>query len=126
MSRAGSMQDVTIAGRTFNVTADADVGRKLGGFENERQMNGNGTSRNIGTRAPWMLGGVTVECDDDNGDQEFLQDIADAGVDVPITGTYLNGDTYQGTGCVQGEISYSNSNGTASFELSGSGKLQKA
>ena len=72
-----------------------------------------------------MLSDITVSVDDDNGDQEFLQEISDAGADVPITVTMASGSIYQGDGVVTDELSFSTANATASMSLSGSGKLRK-
>jgi hypothetical protein len=65
----GSIESVSIKGRGFAVAADADASRKLGGFENENQMNGNGTTRTIKTRVGWMVSGLSLSLDDTMGDQ---------------------------------------------------------
>ena len=72
----GSIESVNLSGREFAVAADAEAQRKLGGFENEVQANGDGTARLIKTRVPLSLDGLTIEIDDDRGDQEFLQDFS--------------------------------------------------
>lgn len=120
---AGSMESVTIDGRSFAVTADADVSRKLGGFENAVEANGDGTARTVKTRMPWSLTGVVIEIDDTQADQEFLQNLQDSNNDVPVTGTYVSGVTYQGVGQIVGEVVFSNQSSSASLDLSGSGKL---
>ena len=120
---AGSMESITIDGRSFAVTADADVARKLGGFENAVEPNGDGTARTVKTRVPWSLAGVVIEIDDTQSDQEFLQNLQDSNRDVPVTGSYVNGTTYQGTGQIVGEVVFNNQSSTASLDLSGSGKL---
>jgi len=119
----GSAESVTLNGREFPVTADADITRKLGGFENELQANGNGTARNIKTRVLPAFTGVVVECDDSRGDHEFLQDIADGESLVPIAVTYASGVTYQGKGTIVGELSSTNQNATAGFDIMGEGKF---
>jgi hypothetical protein len=119
------METVSIAGREFPVAADADAQRKLGGFENELQANGNGTVRLIKTRVPWSITGLTIEIDDDAGDHEFLQDLADRKTFEVITFTYASGVTYQGTGQVTGEVQYGNQNTTATLSLGGPGKATK-
>lgn len=119
----GSIESVTLKGREFPATADADVTRKLGGYENELQPNGNGTARNIKTRVLPAFTGVTVECDDSRGDHEFLQDIADGEELVPVAVTYASGATYQGKGTIVGELGSSNQNATASFDIMGEGKF---
>jgi len=120
---AGSMESITIDGRSFAVTADADTARKLGGFENEVLSNGDGTARTVKTRVPWSLTGVVIEIDDTAGDQEFLQALQNSNRNVPITGTYVSGVTYQGTGQIVGEVVFNNQSSTASLDLSGSGEM---
>ena len=120
---AGSMESITIDGRSFAVTADADVARKLGGFENAVESNGDGTARTVKTRVPWSLAGVVIEIDDTQSDQEFLQNLQDSNRDAPVTGSYVSGTTYQGTGQIVGEVVFNNQSSTASLDLSGSGKL---
>jgi hypothetical protein len=119
----GSIERVSIRGRIFPVAADADGNRKLGGFENEVQANGNGTARLIKTRMTWLLDGLTLEIDDVRADQEFLQEIADGNDFVPITITLASGATWQGRGTVTGEIQMSTQNATAQVALGGPGKL---
>ncbi len=119
----GSIEKISIRGRIFPVAADAEVNRKLGGFENEIQANGNGTARKVMTAVPWLLDGVQVEIDDNRNDLEFLQEIADSLELVSIAITFANRRTYQGTGTVTGEIQASSQNTTATISLSGQGTL---
>src|SRR5262245_58964599 len=119
----GSIESVSIRGRLFPVAADADVSRKLGGFENEIQSNGDGSGRMVKTRVPWLLDGVQVEINDSRADAEFLQEIADSLETVPITVTLASGVTYQGNGTVSGEIGTSSQSTTATLSLSGTGSL---
>ena len=119
----GSLESITLAGRIFAATADAEVQRKLGGFENEVQANGDGTTRTVKTRVPWSLSGVVVESDDSRGDQEFLQELADGNENFAVSATYASGETYQGTGAVAGELQVSNQSASAAFDLMGPGKL---
>ncbi len=119
----GSIESITINGRNFSVSADTDGQRKLGGFENDVQSNGDGSTRTIKTRVPWSLDGIAMNVDDDNGDQEFLQDLADSNNEFPIAITFVAGEVYQGTGQLTGELTYSNSNATATVTLMGSQKL---
>ena len=121
----GPLETVAIAGREFRCTADADVSRKLGGFEGEYQANGDGSARRIMTPIMWMLGGMTVEVDDDNGDQEFLESVKNSQDDVDIVATFVSGANYAGRGNINGELSYSNNSAAASFDLSGPGELKK-
>jgi len=119
----GSIESVALDGRSFGVAADAEAQRKLGGFENEVMANGDGNARLIKTRVPMSLAGLTVEVDDDRGDHEFLQELANRKDFWPIAITYASGKTYQGRGQISGELQTSSQNATAAFDLSGPGIL---
>lgn len=123
MSVGGSIESVTFDGRTYAVAADAEVNRKLGGFENEVQSNGDGTARMIKTRVPLALDGLVLDIDDDQGDHEFLQELQDRNSFFPTTVTYASGKVYQGTAQIVGETQYSNQGTTATVSLMGEGKL---
>jgi hypothetical protein len=125
MAVGGSIESVTLDGREFPVAADAEAQRKLGGFENEVQANGNGTARLIKTRVPLGIDGLTVEVDDDRGDQEFIQDLANRNDFFPVAITYASGNTYQGTAQIVGENPASSQNATQAISLMGPGILTK-
>jgi len=121
----GSIESITMDGREFAVAADAESQRKLGGFENEVQANGNGTARIIKTRVPISLDGLTVEVDDDRGDHEFLQTLSNRNDFFPIAITYASGNVYQGSAIISGELQVSSQSATASVSLMGPGVLTK-
>lgn len=125
MAVGGSIESVTLDGREFPVAADAEAQRKLGGFENEVQANGNGTGRLIKTRVPLSIDGLTVEVDDDRGDQEFIQGLANGNDFFPVAITYASGNTYQGTAQIVGENPASSQNATQAISLMGPGILTK-
>ena len=119
----GSIESVTLDGRTFSVAADADSNRKLGGFDNELASNGDGTVRLLKTRMPWAAADLTVAIDDQNGDQEFLQSLADRNTLFPITASYASGAIFNGTGQIVGGVESSSATATAALGLSGGGKF---
>lgn len=121
----GSIESVTLDGREFAVAADAEAQRKLGGFENEVQANGDGTARIIKTRVPLSIDGLTLETDDSRGDQEFLQDLSDGNDYFPVAITYASGITYQGSAQIVGETQAGSQNATSAVSLMGPGKLTK-
>ena len=121
----GSIESISLKGRIFAVAADAEANRKLGGFENEVQANGNGTARIIKTRVPLSIDGLTLTVDDTRGDHEFLQDLSNATDYFPISITYASGVTYGGTAIITGELSASSQSATASVSLMGPGELAK-
>lgn len=122
-SVGGSIESISIRGRLFPVAADAEVQRKLGGFENELQPNGDGSARLIKTRVPWMLDGLVVEIDEDRADHEFLQEIANDSDYVAVTITFASGRTFQARGTISGELQVSSQNATAAFSMSGPGEM---
>jgi hypothetical protein len=121
----GSIESISMAGRLFPVAADAEAQRKLGGWENEIQANGDGTARIIKTRVPLSISGLTVVVDDSRGDHEFLQDLSNQSDFFVISITYASGAIYQGTAMIQGELQVSSQNATASVNLMGPGVLTR-
>lgn len=121
----GSIESISLKGRIFAVAADAEASRKLGGFENEVQANGNGTARIIKTRVPLSIDGLTLTVDDTRGDHEFLQDLSNATDYFPISITYASGVTYGGTAIITGELATSSQSATAAVSLMGPGELAK-
>ena len=119
----GSIESMEIRGRTFPVAADADASRDVGGFTNEVQPNGDGSARLVKTRKPWMLEGLTIEVNDDRGDHEFLQDIADGQDFVAIGITFASGATWQGSGQIVDDLKYSSQNATAEVKFAGPGQM---
>lgn len=121
----GPIESITLRGRNFPVAADAESQRKLGGFENEVQANGDGSARIIKTRVPLSITGLTVEVDDSRGDHEFLQEVANGADFVPLGITYASGVTYQGRAIVSDELQASSQSATAGLSLSGPGTLTR-
>jgi hypothetical protein len=107
------------------VASDAEANKKLGGFENEVQANGDGTARLVKTRVPWSIDGLQVQINDAQADAEFLQEIADGLDFVPIDMTLASGVTYQGSGTITDEVQSSSQNATATITLSGPGSLSQ-
>lgn len=125
MSIGGSMEAIALDGRNFAVAADAESNRKLGGFENEVLSNGDGSARLIKTRVPLMLDGLAIDTQDDRGDQEYIQGLADRTDFFPIVLTYASGVDYQGTAQLVGEVQRSSQNATTVITLSGPGILTR-
>ncbi len=119
----GSIEEVSLAGRIFSVPADVDTGRKLGGFENEFQANGNGTGRLIKTRTGWAIDGLLVQIDDTSDDEDFLKDLADRADFFPITVNYVSGAVRQGSGQIVGENPTASQAASKAISLMGPGEL---
>lgn len=125
MAVGGSLESISIDGRIFAPASDSDSNRKLGGYENEFQSNGNGTGRFIMTRIGWSISDLNVEIDNDRGDLEFLQETANKKSPSVISATYADGNTYQGSGKIVGEFADSSQSATVPLSLMGPGKLTK-
>ena len=123
MAVSGSIKNISVGGRGFEPTADADFNTDLGGYMNDVVSNGGGGARILKTAKPWKLDNGQVSIDQGQGDQEFLQEIADSNLEVPIVITYVSGAIYNGVGTIIGDLAFSNMNSTASLNLSGKGKL---
>jgi len=121
----GSIISVVLDGRYFAVAADAESNRKMGGWENEVQSNGDASARIIKTRVPLQIDGLALETDDSRGDQEYLQDLADLKVFFPLVITYASGLSYQGEAAITGEFAASSQNATTPVTLNGPGRLEK-
>jgi hypothetical protein len=124
MQVGGTIESVTLGGRTFEPAADISTQRILGGWQNNVLANGNGGVRLIKLRVPGQLNGFALAVDDSRGDQEFLQELADRKNLFPATFVYPSGEIYQGNMQIVDELAYSNDNATATFALKGS-KLTK-
>ena len=109
----GSIESISFDGREFSVASDADVNVKLGGFENDVQANGNGTARQIKTRVPHSVSGLSLEMDPNNDDQEFMQERANGKLFYDFTMTYVDGNVYGGSSQLTGEFARSTQNATA-------------
>ena len=122
----GPIVRVNISGRDFPATGDSNGQRSLGGYNVEKQPNGDKSARTIMTPTVWYQNAVTIEIDDTRGDQEFIQNIVNDGVDVPISVTYTPGNvTYQGIGLPTGAIEFSNESASMQCNLSGPGEFTK-
>ena len=123
MATGGSVESVTIDGRKFAVPADSDFARKLGGFENDVEANGDGSAREVKTRVPWSLSGGAVSIDDTRDDHEFLQNIADSNAFVTVTIAYVSGISYTGEGKMTEALEHKSMNTVMDISFKGRGKL---
>ena len=125
MAIGGPITELSWAGRTFKSAGDASVSIGLGGKTNAIEPNGDSSARTIQTVIPWSCEGAAVNIDPDNGDQEFLQERTDAGLDEIFTVTLASGAVYQGKGTAVGELKYDTSKATAAINFGGPGTLTK-
>lgn len=121
----GSIESMSINGRTFEVASDADAAIRTGDPDVEIQINGGGSARVIVTKMPWAIGGVVLSIDTHAGELEFLRELKSSGKMVPISITLANGDVFSGTGIPTGELTYQTANSTATVECGGPGKLDR-
>ena len=125
MTVGGSLEGVTLRGRYFTATADADSSRQLGGWSNEQQDNGDGSARLIKTRKGWKITGLTLNINDNNGDQEYLQELMNLKDFFPITVHYANREIYSGVGQIVDDQETSSMNATGGVTLQGPGQIER-
>jgi len=122
----GPIKQLSVDGRIYTTAGDGDSPRDLGGNTNTFAPNGDGkTGRWMQTPRGWKVDSVVIACNDNRNDQKALQDVADSGVDVPINFTYSGNITFGGKGNIEGEITWSNNNTTATCSFVGPGRLRK-
>lgn len=113
----GSSIEIAINGRSFGITADADIGQALKNNENERQANGNGTSRVIKKKVVQVLESITVSVDDGLGDFEYLS-AAYASTEFDFSVTFPSGAIYAGRGTMTGDLKRQTQAATAEISIS--------
>ncbi len=119
----GSIESVSFRGRYFSVAGDAESNRKIGGYENEVQVNGDGTSRLIKNRVAAKLDGLVLSVDDFLGDHEFLQELANEKDFFETTISYASNAVWQGSMQFTEELQFSNANTSATVTCEGTGIL---
>lgn len=121
----GSPQECSVSGRIFAVASDSGAPRKLGGKENEFQMNGDGaTGRYIKKAVGWKIT-LKLSIDDDLGDLEYLQDLVDANEPFPFNYTEASGLTYgNSTAQITSELQRDGESATAEVTFEGPGRLE--
>ena len=125
MSVGGSIQSISIGGRLFAAATDAAFSIFLGGYMNETEANGDGSARLIKTAAPWKIDGIVVNIDSLNGDDAYLQNIANSNEYTSITVNLASGAIYEGQGQITGDLAMDSQKTTSSFTLSGTGILTR-
>ena len=121
----GSIQEISIDGRTYAVAADSDATLALGGDTNEVQANGDGSARLLKTVTPWGVTGLNVVNNHDERSHEALQAVADRNEFVACTITLASGTVYMGDGQVADTIEGSSASATIGVGLMGQGKLEQ-
>ena len=124
MSIYGAMRSLTINGRGFKVAHDGSGNKAIGGRNNEIAMNGDGSFRVIQTVMPGSFSDVQVQTDDSRGDHEFLQELSNEGLPVPVVATYAANISYTGDLVISGEIAKDENTGLISLNFQG-GELTK-
>lgn len=122
----GPLKEVSIGGRLFTCPADGDYNFVPGGSESSLEPNGDGkTARKIIQLTTWMLEGVQVVIDHNEGSLEFLVEKSKEATNVPITMTFMDDTTYQGDGTVIGKVEYNHQKALATISLGGPGDATK-
>jgi hypothetical protein len=118
--RAGDIRQFTVGGREFDPAAESNWTIRLGGFNNEVALTGNGVAHVTQRRQTAGIADAEVSADPSRQDLEYLQDIKDSGETVPVNMTLVDGTTYSGSLYIVGELEHNTGEGTVSMELRGS------
>lgn len=118
----GALKKIQIKGRPFSVSGENAGNRVLGGRENEVAKNGDGTTRIIQKEVTWKLSDVEISTD--LAGHQFIQDIADAGDEVPIMWTLANDSIVSGIGIPTGTIEFDQMTGLLKCTFEGSSKAE--
>ena len=118
--RGGDIKQLMIAGREFDVAAEANVNIDLGGMTNEMAINGNGNPHVTQRRKVAGFSDCTISIDDSKQDLEYIQNISALAELVPVTITLASGVTYSGSLLPIGDVMKATGDGTLSLEMRGS------
>ena len=117
--RAGDIAQLTINSREFDPAKEGSADINLKGKTNEFSLNGNGTGHVKQTRKAAGFSGLPLSIDPTRQDLEYLQDLSDQGLAVPVMMTMVNGVAYSGSLVVVGDLNHSSGEGTATLEMRG-------
>jgi hypothetical protein len=114
----GSSIDITINGRSFGISADADIAQSLKNYENEVRSNGDGSIRIIKKIVPQMLESLVLSIDDSNADMEFLSATYDSLSQFDFAVRFPSGVIYTGRGVFTGDMKRQTENAAAEVSIS--------
>lgn len=121
----GSALECSVGGRIFQIAADGEAPRDLGGSTNTVEPNGDGATGRLLKRR--KTAGVTLKLsiDDSAGDLEYLQDLADGQEFFDFSYTAASGITYgNGQTQIDGDIVRDDGSATAEINFKSIGKLE--
>ena len=119
-----SVEHTELGSRVFEPKSGEDHNMMPGGFKsNDDDGNITSAGQRIDTknRYPWSLE-PTIGAND--GDVDFLQSLADSGIEGQWTATFANGETRTGKGKPVGDIALNQNAGTIGFKIAGSLKFE--
>lgn len=120
----GSVQSISLGGREFKADAGTKPTVSLGGVSVEQKMNGKGTHRELYTPINWMISGIEVELDLENGDWEYLVNFQLGGGGEIII-TYAGDISYIGVGNITDKLDANPSEASISLSCGGGQFLKK-
>jgi hypothetical protein len=118
----GALKKVQVKGRGYAVSGENAGNRVLGGRENEVAKNGDATIRILQKEVSWKLSDLELAAD--YAGQQHIQEIADAGEEVPIMWTLADNTIMAGLGIPTGPIEFDQMTGLLKVTFEGSGKAE--
>lgn len=116
---SGAWESIVINGRRFACKNDDSVTYKLDGFENEMIVGGDGSQYQKKTRHVGAISGLTLICNLENGDPEFLNDCQKSLDFFPVSGTMIDGTVLGGEMQFTDQLEFDSSENTCGVSLEG-------
>lgn len=117
--RGGDIQQILINGRSFDPANEGSANYKLSGVTNENLPTGNGKLHTNSRRKLGGFDGLGLSLDAERGDLEYLQEIWNDRVPVPVQITLSNGVVYSGDLAGEGELNGNSGDGTIEIAMLG-------
>lgn len=118
-ARGGDIQQILINGRSFDPANEQSANFRLSGFVNENLPTGNGKLHTNSRRKLGGFDGLALSLDATRLDLEYLQEIANNRIPVPVQITLVSGIVYSGDLAFEGEIDANSGDGTVEIAMMG-------
>lgn len=118
-ARGGDLQQILIDGRSFDPANEGSANVRLSGVVNENLPTGNGKLHTNSRRKLAGFDGCAISIDNTRLDMEYLQEIWDRRIPVPVQLTYVSGVVYSGTLAGEGELNFNHGDGTVEIAMLG-------
>ena len=124
MSLGGPLKQLSIGGIGMAVKNGAEVSLVAGGYDNEPDMNGDGSMDVIQEAVPCKGEGIEVSFRSD-ADRAAVVQMKNSGLEYPAVATLANGDEYTASVAIIGAVAINTKRAAMALNLAGGGDWQK-